>query len=143
MRYFKSLFLVVIISMLSYLPLNAETTVKELFFDNEISNQKILNEFLAEGHRRISSPFLVIFMSLAAACSILIGSSKHSNNTKRISLVSAVIVAIQAIFIIAINTINFSFANTVIFYLTLVLMIAFPIILIEYERKLLKSLNLL
>ena len=34
MRYFKSLFLVVIISMLSYLPLNAETTVKELFFDN-------------------------------------------------------------------------------------------------------------
>ncbi len=120
-----------------------ERSLKELFFDNEISNQKMLNEFLAEGHRRISSPFLVIFMSLAAACSILVGSSKHTNTTKRISLVSAAIVTVQAMFIVAINTINFSLTNTVIFYLVLALMIALPVTLIAYERKLLKSLNLL
>ncbi|MBF97260.1 MAG: hypothetical protein CFH34_00666 [Alphaproteobacteria bacterium MarineAlpha9_Bin4] len=118
-----------------------ERSLKELFFENKITNQKILNEFLAEGHRRISSPFLVIFMSMTAACCILLGSSKHANTTRRISFFSAVIVAIQAVYIVVINSINFSLTNIFLFYFILVLMIALPVILIKYEKKLFKSLN--
>ena len=60
-----------------------ERSLKELFSENQ-TTKKISKEFLAEGHRRVSSPFLVIFMSLAAAFTILFGSSKQSNTTKRI-----------------------------------------------------------
>ena len=120
-----------------------ERSMKELFFENAITNEKILNEFLAEGHRRISSPFLAIFMSLVAACSILLGNSKNYNTTKRISFISGTIVAVQAIYIVILNTIKFSLANILIFYIILVLMIIFPLVLIENERKLFESVKLL
>ena len=81
-----------------------ERSLKDLFSNNKKYNEKILKEFLAEGHRRVSSPFLVIFMSLAAAFTILLGKEKNSNTTKRISLLSIIIVSIQAIYIVAINT---------------------------------------
>ncbi len=116
-----------------------ERSLKELFFESDITNKKILNEFLSEGHRRISSPFLAIFMSLVAACSILIGNSKNYNITKRISFISGTIVAVQAIYIVVLNTINFSLTNIFVFYLTLALMIVSPLVLIENERKLFKS----
>ena len=88
-------------------------------------------------------PFLAIFMSLVAACSILLGNSKNYNTTKRISFISGTIVAVQAIYIVILNTINFSLANIFIFYIILVLMIIFPLVLIENERKLFKSAKLL
>ena len=62
-----------------------ERSLKELFSNNQNYDKKIIKEFLAEGHRRISSPFLVIFMSLAAAFTILLGTGKQSNSTKRIT----------------------------------------------------------
>ena len=118
-----------------------ERSLKELFAPNDIIDMKTINEFLAEGHRRISSPFLAIFMSLVASCSILFGNSKNSNSSKRIGIVSAIIVTIQAIYIVAINSIYFSFANSSLFYLILILMIAIPIILIKNEKIFSKSLS--
>ena len=118
-----------------------ERSLKELFSKNDITNKKTVNEFLAEGHRRVSAPFLVIFMSLAASSSILFGFSKKSTSAKRITLVSAVIVFIQAIYIVTINIIEFNMLNISLFYLTLALLITIPIILIEFERKVLKSLK--
>ena len=77
-------------------------------------------------------------MSLVAACSILLGNSKNYNTTKRISFISGTIVAVQAIYIVILNTIKFSLA-ILIFYIILVLMIIFPLVLIENERKLFES----
>ena len=119
-----------------------ERSLKEEFSQNDENyEKKILKEFLAEGHRRVSSPFLVIFMSLAAAFTILSGSSKQSNTTKRISLLSAIIVSIQAVYIVTINTINFSLINILIFYSVLALLITIPILLIEYEKKFIKTMK--
>ncbi len=56
-------------------------------------------------------------MSLAAAFTILFGAGKKLNTTKRISLSSAIILATQAIYIVAINTINFTLINIFVFYL--------------------------
>ena len=78
-------------------------------------------------------------MSLTAAFTILLGKWKNSNITKRISLLSIIIVSIQAIYIVAINTINFNLLNVFIFYSTLGLLIATPILLLRYENKLNKS----
>ena len=50
MRYFKRMFLVVIITALSCLPLKAEMTIQELFFDNSKPfHLKILNVIPKEG----------------------------------------------------------------------------------------------
>ena len=50
MRYFKRMFLVVIITALSCLPLKAEMTIQELFFDNSKPfHLKILNVIPEEG----------------------------------------------------------------------------------------------
>ncbi len=120
-----------------------ERSLKELFSDNENYDEKILKEFLAEGHRRISSPFLVIFMSMAAAFTILLGTAKQTNSTKRITFLSTTVVSIQAIFIVTINTINFTLINILFFYSILIFLITIPILLIEYENKFFKSLKLL
>ena len=117
-----------------------ERSFNELFFENNITNKKLLNEFLAEGHRRITSPFLSLFMSLVAACSILYGVTKHSNYTRRIAIVSGIVVTIQAIYVVLINSINFSITNIMLLYITLFVMIVFPLILIEYEKNIFKSL---
>lgn len=116
-----------------------ERSFNELFFENNITNKKLLNEFLAEGHRRITSPFLSIFMSLVAACSIMYGVTKHSNYTRRIAIVSGIVVAIQAIYVVLINSINFSVTNIMLLYITLFVMLVFPLILIEYEKNIFKS----
>ena len=115
--------------------------LERIIFSKSELRKKILKEFLAEGHRRISSPFLVIFMSLAAAFTILFGSSKQSNTTKRISLLSAIIVSLQAIYIVAINTINFTLINILIFYSIFRFLIAIPILLIEYEKKFINTMK--
>ncbi|MBV68423.1 MAG: hypothetical protein CMJ08_01310 [Pelagibacterales bacterium] len=120
-----------------------ERSLKELFSRNQSYSKKIVKEFLAEGHRRISTPFLVIFMSLAAAFTILLGTEKKSNTTKRISLSSTIIVSTQAIYIIVINTINFNLINILIFYFILGLFIILPILLIKYENKLIRTLKFL
>ena len=80
-------------------------------------------------------------MSLAAAFTILFGSSKQSNTTKRISYYQLIIVSLQAIYIVTINTINFSLINILIFYSVLGLLITIPILLIEYEKKFIKTLK--
>ena len=77
-----------------------ERSLKELFSQNQNYEKKISKEFLAEGHRRVSSPFLVIFMSLAAAFTILLGNSKQSNTTKRISFIISYCCIFQAIYIV-------------------------------------------
>ena len=84
----------------SILDLNKLKKDPKNYFQEIKTTKKIIKEFLAEGHRRISTPFLVIFMSLAAAFTILLGSSKQSNTTKRISLSSAIIVSTQAFYIL-------------------------------------------
>ncbi len=120
-----------------------ERSLNELFSRNENYNQKILKEFLAEGHRRISSPLLVIFMSLAAAFTILLGTGKKSNTTRRISLSSAIIVSTQAIYIVSINTIHFTLINILVFYFIIGLFIITPVLLIKYENKFTKTLKFL
>ncbi len=120
-----------------------ERSLKELFSNHINYNKKIVKEFLAEGHRRISTPFLVIFMSLAAAFTILYGNRKQSNTTRRISLSSAIIVSTQAIFIVAINTVNFTLINSLVFYVILGVLITIPILLIKYEKKFIKPLKIL
>ena len=57
-------------------------------------------------------------MSLVAACSILYGVTKHSNYTRRIAIVSGIVVAIQAIYVVLINSINFSITNIIFLYIT-------------------------
>ena len=54
-----------------------ERSIQELFYPDTTINNKIKNEFLAEAHRRLSSPFLVVFMCALAAFSILFGEFKR------------------------------------------------------------------
>ena len=118
-----------------------ERSLGELFNNRQISNKKIINELASEAHRRITSPLLVIFMCLAASCTILFGSSKKPNSSKRIGIVSAFIVSLQALYIASINSLNFSLLTIIFFYFMFFLIIFIPIILVEYEKKILKYLD--
>ena len=63
---------------------------------------------MAEAHKRLSSPFLVIFMCSLAAFSILFGEFKRKVLVSKIILCSFFAVVIQAIYISSLNKIIFS-----------------------------------
>ena len=50
--------------------------------------QTLLHEFLAEAHRRLSSPILVLFMCALASFSILFGNFKRASLTAGITIYS-------------------------------------------------------
>ncbi len=112
-----------------------ERSIKELFYpDNKIS-KKIKNEFLAEAHKRLSSPFLVIFMCALAAFSTLFGEFKRKVLVSKIILCSFIAVVIQAIYISALNRLHFSAYTFYLPYISLMLLSCCPILIIKYENK--------
>ena len=115
-----------------------ERTLKELFFPDSIFNNKIKNEFLAEAHRRLSSPLLVILMCSLASCAVLIGEMKKKMLLKNIIISSFIAIFIQATYISAINRINFSSMFSVFPYIILILLSLFSILLIRHENNLIK-----
>ena len=115
-----------------------ERTIKELFYPQGTIDKKIKNEFLAEGHRRISSPILVLFMCTLASFSILFGELKRKNLVRKIALSSFVAVLVQAFYISIMNKLIFSIYTFILPYLILILLSCIPMLLIKYENYVLK-----
>ena len=111
-----------------------ERSIKELFYPDTTISSKIRNEFLAEAHRRLSSPFLVLFMCALAAFSILFGEFKRKVLASKIILCSFIAVIVQAIYISSMNKLIFSIYTFLLPYISLMLLSCLPIIIIKYEN---------
>ena len=111
-----------------------ERSIKELFYPDTTINKKIKNEFLAEAHKRLSSPFLVIFMCALAAFSILFGEFKRKVLVSKIILCSFIAVLIQATYISSMNKLIFSVYTFILPYISLILLSCLPILIIKYEN---------
>ncbi len=111
-----------------------ERSIKELFYPDKTINKKIKNEFLAEAHKRLSSPFLVIFMSALAAFSILFGEFKRKVLVSKIIVCSFIAVLMQAVYISFMNKIVFSVYTFLLPYISLILLSCLPILIIKYEN---------
>tara|TARA_X000000950_G_scaffold218579_1_gene263115 strand:- start:5219 stop:6343 length:1125 start_codon:yes stop_codon:yes gene_type:complete len=111
-----------------------ERSIKELFYPDITINQKIKNEFLAEAHKRLSSPFLVIFMCALAAFSILFGEFKRKVLVSKIIISSFIAVLIQAVYISSMNKIIFSMYTFLLPYISLIFLSCLPILIIKYEN---------
>ena len=95
---------------------------------------KIKNEFLAEAHKRLSSPCLVVFMCALAAFSVLFGEFKRKVLASKIILCSFIAVLIQAIYISSMNKLIFSIYTFLLPYISLILLSCLPILIIKYEN---------
>tara|TARA_Y100000589_G_scaffold282901_1_gene280637 strand:+ start:69 stop:1199 length:1131 start_codon:yes stop_codon:yes gene_type:complete len=110
-----------------------ERTIKELFYPDKTISNKIKNEFLAEAHKRLSSPFLVLFMCALASFSVLFGEFKRKVLVSKIILCSFIAVLIQALYISSMNKLIFSIYTFLIPYISLMLLSCLPILIIKYE----------
>ena len=111
-----------------------ERSIKELFYPDKTINNKIKNEFLAEAHKRLSSPILVIFMCALASFSILFGEFKRKILVSKIILFSFFAVLIQAMYISSMNKLSFSVYTFLLPYTTLMFLSCLPILIIKYEN---------
>lgn len=111
-----------------------ERSLKELFIPDEKLNNKVKNEFYSEGHRRLSSPLLLIFMCTTAACTILFGKMRKKLSSKKIFAVSTLAIFIQSLYIGFINNMSFTINMLFILYFSLFFLSVFPIIIIKYEK---------
>ena len=112
-----------------------ERTLTELFNPNKNLNSKIKNEFLSEGHRRLSSPFLVLFMCSLASFSVIFGEIKRKLQIKNIVICSVIAVFIQALYITIINNLQITLFTFFIPYISMLLLSLIPVIIIKYEDK--------
>lgn len=110
-----------------------ERSLKELFYPDHKFDNDIKKEFLSEGHRRLSSPLLVIFMCSLAAFSVLFGKTKKKMLSKRIIFNSSVAILVQSIYIASINIKSLESANFILVYISLILIAYIPFFLIKYE----------
>ena len=115
-----------------------ERSLKELFLPHKNLTDKVKKEFFTEGHRRLSSPFLVILMCTTAACSILFGKTKKKFSVKRIFMISILALFIQSLYIGLINNMHFTFNMLSGLYLSLFFLSILPIVLIKYETYITK-----
>ena len=118
-----------------------ERSIKELFYPDINISKKIKNEFLAEAHKRLSSPFLVLFMCSLGAFAVLFGEFKRKTLITKIILCSFIAVMIQAIYITAMNKLTFSLYTFLLPYISLVLLSCIPIVTMRYENKVLNILK--
>ncbi len=112
-----------------------ERSIKELFYPDVEISKKIKNEFLAEAHKRLSAPLLVIFMCSLAAFSVLFGEFRRKVLVSKIIVCSFIAVVMQAIYISIMNKIIFSMYTFLLPYLSLILLSSIPILIIKYENK--------
>ncbi len=110
-----------------------ERSIRELFYPDKTITNKIKNEFLAEAHKRLSSPILVIFMCALASFSILFGEFKRKILASKIILCSFFAVLIQAIYISSMNKLFFSIYTFLLPYISLLFLSCLPILIIKYE----------
>ena len=118
-----------------------ERNLRELFYPQKEFNNKIKSEFLSEGHRRLSSPLLVIFMCTLASFSILFGKSKKRILTNRIIIVSSLAFFIQSLYLAIINSNILTNINFIILYVLLILIAFIPFYLIRYEEEIISFFN--
>ena len=118
-----------------------ERTIKELLYPDIQINKKIKNEFLAEAHRRLSSPILVLFMCALASFSVLFGEFKRKFLVRKIVICSSIAFILQAVYISIMNKLIFSMYTFLLPYLSLTLLSCFPILLMKYENKVLNILK--
>ena len=118
-----------------------ERSVKELFYPDNVVSKKIQNEFLAEAHRRMSSPLLVIFMCTLASFSVLFGEMKRKVLLGNIVFCSFLAVIMQAMYISLINKMIFSFSTFLLPYISLIIFSTIPVLLIKYETPVSKAIN--
>lgn len=118
-----------------------ERTLAELFNPDENLSNKIKNEFYSEGHRRLSSPFLVIFMCSLASFSVLFGEMKRKLLIKNIVICSFISILIQGLYISIINNLQITMFTLLIPYFSMLLLSLLPLMLIKYEDKVLIIIN--
>ena len=118
-----------------------ERTIKELLYPDMQISKKIKNEFLAEAHRRLSSPILVLFMSALASFSVLFGELNRKVLVRKIVVCSSIAVVLQAVYISIMNKLIFSMYTFLLPYLSLIILSCFPILLMKYENKVLNILK--
>ena len=114
-----------------------ERSFKELFYPNENLSNKIKNEFHAEGHRRLTSPILVLFMCTLASFTVLFGEFNRKILVRNIIICSFIAISVQAFFISIISNIIYTKFNFFIPYLIIITLAALPLLLIRYEFKIL------
>ena len=114
-----------------------ERSIKELFYPDVKISKKIQNEFLAEAHKRLSSPFLVLFMCALGAFSVLFGEYKRKTLVNKIILCSFIAVMMQAIYISVMNKLTFSMYTFLLPYISLISLSCLPIFIIKYENRVL------
>ena len=115
--------------------------MKELFYPDVEISKKIKNEFLAEAHKRLSAPLLVIFMCALAAFSVLFGEFRRKVLVSKIIACSFIAVLMQAIYISIMNKLIFSMYTFLLPYLSLILLSSIPILIIKYENKVINILK--
>ncbi len=118
-----------------------ERTIKELFYPDKKISKKIKNEFLAEAHRRLSSPILVLCMCALGSFSVLFGEFKRKVLARKIVICSSIAVVLQAVYISIMNKLIFSMYTSILPYLSLILLSCIPILLMKYESKVLNILK--
>ena len=118
-----------------------ERSLEELLFPKIELNEKIKNEFYAEGHRRLSSPLLVIFMCSLATFSILFGKTRKKTSSRRIIIISSLAFITQSLYIFLINSNLLNNASFFLLYLFLVIFSLVPFYFMNYEENILNFLK--
>lgn len=82
-----------------------ERTLPELLYPDEHvrQNEKRLNDFRIEAHRRFVSPFLAITFTLVSLCCMLLGHVDRRGLGKRIVMAAGFIVLLQGLYLVAYN----------------------------------------
>ena len=118
-----------------------ERSLEELFFPKKELNERIKNEFFAEGHRRLSSPLLVIFMCSLGAFSILFGKTRKKISSGRIVIISSLALITQSLYISLINSNILNNASFFLLYFSLVIFSLIPLYLMKYDENILNFLK--
>jgi lipopolysaccharide export system permease protein len=83
-----------------------ERILPDLFLDKETisgADLRNYNEFIAEAHRRLSTPFLYLSYALLSVAFLLLGSWNRRQQSQHVVKAGICIVAIQALYIIVFN----------------------------------------
>ena len=109
-----------------------ERTLIELFYPDKNLSKKIKNEFYSEGHRRLSSPFLVLFMCSLASFAVIFGEMKRKLLIKNMVICSFIAVFIQAMYISIMNNLQITIFTLFLPYLSMFLSSLLHLIIIKY-----------
>ena len=116
----------------------SERTLKELFNPEEHINELYKKEFLAEAHKRLITPLIILIMSLIGALTPILGSFERKSSTKKI-LYSVILAILIQIYMISVPQLVISSVNIVPFiYIPVIMSLIVILFLTVINTKKLK-----